>query len=525
MPRAQSADGVIHEFPEGTAPAVIDRVMKDYARAHSGVAEPPGFVAGAVHAVERRGAGLGQLVAHMGLVDPEAFSYLPAGDAEKLYTTGARQFDTGVRQFEQDYAQRRAAGGPSAATRAGEIIGGLGADIALTAPLAPLGGAAGGLVAGIVRGLGLGAAGGAITSAATPVTDTEHYARAKAEQVGVGVTVGGVVGGALGALGAAIAKDSPAEAAKVIRGSYYRGVRPGTTMTAPERGVYDARVRDAVDAIIDARGNRPLPRTPEEFSQAIAEAKSALFDHYSSMAKEAENKGARVALTPAADRLQKLAGDPLQDPAAVNEAKRLLAMIPGKVATITPTRAEEIVRYLNERATGFDTLGTKGAGATFREAGSALRSSLIDAVDKAGYPEYGALRRSYGALVSIEDDVGRATGRELSKGGPQFGLSEIGAAGLVGAGEPVSAAAIEGGKRLTSWLKSPNRAITKLFSEAASLRRAPSASARAGAALPPAIPAMGGAAAGPPAALVGLRDRIAAQRQGATQPVNEEPGR
>lgn len=31
MPRAQSADGAIHEFPDGTSPAVIDRVMKQYA--------------------------------------------------------------------------------------------------------------------------------------------------------------------------------------------------------------------------------------------------------------------------------------------------------------------------------------------------------------------------------------------------------------------------------------------------------------------------------------------------------------
>jgi hypothetical protein len=32
MPRAQSADGVIHDFPDGTDPAVIDRVMRDYAQ-------------------------------------------------------------------------------------------------------------------------------------------------------------------------------------------------------------------------------------------------------------------------------------------------------------------------------------------------------------------------------------------------------------------------------------------------------------------------------------------------------------
>jgi hypothetical protein len=35
--RAQSADGVIHEFPAGTPPDVIDRVMKDYATSKGAV--------------------------------------------------------------------------------------------------------------------------------------------------------------------------------------------------------------------------------------------------------------------------------------------------------------------------------------------------------------------------------------------------------------------------------------------------------------------------------------------------------
>src|SRR5438552_1275814 len=34
--RAQSADGVIHEFPVGTDPRVIDRVMKNYATGKQG---------------------------------------------------------------------------------------------------------------------------------------------------------------------------------------------------------------------------------------------------------------------------------------------------------------------------------------------------------------------------------------------------------------------------------------------------------------------------------------------------------
>ncbi len=264
--------------------------------------------------------------------------------------------------------------------------------------------------------------------------------------------------GELGPLGQALAGGE--------RAAYNRGIRPGKAMTAPEREAYDAHVARAVKAIRDTRGGQNLPKSVEDFSKAIAEAKTATYARYTDMAKQAEAAGARVELDPAAVRLSKLASDPLQDPAAVGEAKRLLALIPSKAASITPTRAEEIVRYLNERATGFDTLGTKGAGSVFREASDALRGSLVDAVSKAGFPDYGELRRTYGGLATIEDDVGRATTRMLNQGGPRVGLSEMGAAGLAAAGEPVSAAAVQGGKFANLWLKSPNRAVKQLFEKA-----------------------------------------------------------
>jgi len=212
-------------------------------------------------------------------------------------------------------------------------------------------------------------------------------------------------------------------------------------------------------------------------------------------------------LEPAADRLRKLADDQMQDAASVNEAKRLLALIPGRNAMITPSRAEENMRHLNERATGFDTLGTKGAGAVFRETAGALRSSLVDAVHRAGFPEYAELRRAYGALVTIEDDVGRATGRELSRGST-IGLTEAIAVGETAMGSPTAGMATEGVKRLSQWLRSPNRAITKLFEEAASLKRDPSFGEKAGKALQRA-PALAG---GMPEGLMGIRDRIGALR-------------
>jgi hypothetical protein len=273
--------------------------------------------------------------------------------------------------------------------------------------------------------------------------------------------------GTHGALGQVLLRDDPEAAAKLITKSYNSGIKPGRTMTAPQRDVYEGNVRTAVGAIVDNVGRGPLPKTPEDFSRSIATTKSAVYDKYSGMAREAEQGGVRVSLAPAATRLRQLAADKMQDPAAAAEAKRLLGLIPGTGGAITPTRAEEIMRFLNERATQFDTQGSKGGGAVFREAGNALRGALVEAMGKAGYADYGRLRQTYGALVAIEDDVGRATGRALSGGGPTIGLSEIGAAGLAGAGEPLSAATVQGAKWYSRWLKSPNRAITRLFQEAA----------------------------------------------------------
>lgn len=256
-----------------------------------------------------------------------------------------------------------------------------------------------GVVTGGARALGVGEAG---KDPLRPLSPDEMAAAS------MGATA---APGAMGGLGNAILRSDPEAVTQIVRGTYYRGIKPGTTMTAPQRAGYESNVRQAVDAIIGHRGGRALPQRPEEFSTAVAETKSVIYDRYSGMAREAEQKGARVALSPAVERLRNLANDPMQDAAAVNEAKRLLALVPGGNATITPTRAEEIMAHLNERATGFDTLGTKGAGAVFREAAGALRGSLLEAVHGAGFPDYGKLRQTYGSLVHIEDDVGRAAGR------------------------------------------------------------------------------------------------------------------
>ncbi len=448
-----------------SADALKARIIRAKLGTPSGAASPPpSFMSGVGTGLMDKLYGLAQTGAHATL-DPPPIAYTDEqAQAAQVQPQAAQALDTQLQEREKTLA------GQGYNQGWGRTAGGLAGDVALTAPLAVLGGAPG-FLAGAARGLGVGAAGGLVGALSTPETSGD-FETGKAKQLATGVGIGAATGGVLGGLGGAIARNDPEAAAQVIRKAYYRGVKPGETMTAGQVRTYDNQVREAVDAIIDTRAGKPLPKSPEDFSNAIAETKKAVYPQYSGMAQQAEQKGARVELKPAIDRLTKLVSDPLQDPAATAEAKRLLEMAKGATA-ITPSRAEEIMGFLNERATGFDTLGTKGAGAVFREAASALRGSLVDAVEGAGFKDYGKLRRTYGALSEIEDHVAQAAKLERNRGGPGIGITDIGAAGLVGAGEPVSAATVEGGKFLSRWLKSPNRAISKLF-ETAQAERAPS---------------------------------------------------
>src|ERR1700693_4008156 len=55
MPIAQSADGVLHEFPDGTEPGVIDNAMADYARSTFGPPEAESSTIGAAIRGAERG--------------------------------------------------------------------------------------------------------------------------------------------------------------------------------------------------------------------------------------------------------------------------------------------------------------------------------------------------------------------------------------------------------------------------------------------------------------------------------------
>jgi hypothetical protein len=209
--QTQSADGATHEFPDDTPPEAVDKAMKAYAEEHRdktstmqqvgrGMADPA--------------YGLGQLASHI-MPSPPPIQSMEGKDIDLT-----QEGDKIVREREEAIQKER--GGSKNmdwARMAGQALSpinyiGAGAGGAAVGPLASKV-LAPSLVTG-AKTLASGITGGAASGAVEPVQNTEHFAKEKLQQVGLGILIGGtfgIVGGATAAglqgLGSYVARSYP----------------------------------------------------------------------------------------------------------------------------------------------------------------------------------------------------------------------------------------------------------------------------------------------------------------------------
>lgn len=209
--QTQSADGVNHEFPDGTSPEVVDKAMKSYAEEHRdktstlqevgrGMADPA--------------YGLGQLASHV-LPSPPPIQSME-GENIDLTAEGDKIVS------EREAAIQKERGGSKNidwARMAGQALSpinyiGAGVGGAAIKPLASK---------VLTPGLAVGAetaasavTGGMASGAVQPVQDTKNFAKEKLQEIGLGGLIGGAFGAAGGAtaagltgLGSYIAKSYP----------------------------------------------------------------------------------------------------------------------------------------------------------------------------------------------------------------------------------------------------------------------------------------------------------------------------
>lgn len=235
--RAQSADGTIHEFPDGTDQAVVDRVMKQFATAAK--PEPDSFLSRLGHGFMDPIYGGAQVGARMSEPGEEIGAAIFGVDLEKQKAERQQTVDKAVQERERKY---NAPEGIDWARGMGAMV-----NPVVAAPAA-LGGIPGALAAGAMSGL------------TQPVNDPEHFGAEKAKQVGIGTAVGGV----FGAAGKAVGKGIEAF------GSYLAREYPENVMTqavqkilkrmGQDQAAGGPSAQDAID-LINAAAARGKPVT------------------------------------------------------------------------------------------------------------------------------------------------------------------------------------------------------------------------------------------------------------------------
>lgn len=209
--RTRSSDGVTHKFPDGTPPDAVDKAMKSYAEEHQDKSTTLGELG---HGVMDPAYGLGQLAGHV-MPEPPPIQSMEGKDINLTQESDkiVAERETGIQK------ERGGSKNTDWARMAGQAL----------SPINYIGAGAGGAAIAPVAGKILGPAlakgaetvasaitGGAVSGAVQPVQDTEHFAKEKLKEVGLGSMIGGTfgaVGGAAAAgltgLGSYVARSYP----------------------------------------------------------------------------------------------------------------------------------------------------------------------------------------------------------------------------------------------------------------------------------------------------------------------------
>lgn len=383
---------------------------------------------------------------------------------------------------------------------AGELVGG-GLQIgALFIPYGQLssalakgfGGLAPKAIASALGTAGAGATGGFAIEAG------EKIQRGEAPTPGLTTAIGAI---APVAIPAVARKLLPRPVDKALNQSIKHGITKGIRPSIPEVGktavqskAYYKKAQNAVESIIDNKANlqlsdefgeitkNQLPKSLNQFSEAISQTKKNIFAQYDDLARQAGVKGAKVDLTPIADELNKIP----QNKVLVDLNPGVIKYAETKAATLTNRRsyttleAQEAVTALNDGLKAFyanpsyDTASKAYIDALIA---NKMRESLDDVIEKTTAAGYQALKNQYGALKTIEKDVTKRAlvdARKNIKGLVDF--SDVISSGVAMQGilstNPATIGAAATSAGMSAWIKrinDPNNIVKNMFKQSEKL--------------------------------------------------------
>lgn len=269
-----------------------------------------------------------------------------------------------------------------------------------------------------------------------------------------------------------------------------KAVRPSVSGkgTAAQRRKYFSDAKTAIEEIVSNKENLDLrnefgertgklPQTLDEFTQAIEQTKKGVFEQYDALAKTAEGN-IDINLNKTANKLNAVMNSKaLRDmsPETIKYAEGRLEALKGR-GKYTAVEAQEAIQILNQSLEKFyrdPSPANKGQALVDSLIANDLRKQMDTSITKATGKGYGELKKKYGALKAIEQDVNKRAivdARKNVKGLLDF--SDVFTGGHVISGmlraEPATAAAGLTSKGIASYYKmlnDPNKIIKTMFSE------------------------------------------------------------
>ena len=508
MPQAQSADGVIHDFPEGTDPGIMDRVMKQYATSNPQAKPPSSFgetMWQGLTTLPRMAQGVVEGVSGEGVPAGRAsqFEGGPARFAGRAIGAGARSMGESLWEGLIKAPGKMVTGemqpGPEAEAAARSMAMGMAGQggfapgralpgLAERPPRLTLGG--GQPPAGPVGPVGGSMRLATVQMPSGPLRTVQSPPLTR-EQMPLGAP-----------------SDAPVEAAPPIRpplpstpardaatvNLYRQAVLPRMGRRSRDTQVkgYEDAVTTGIDEII---GNQPnlrltapngiplppgstVPQNMKQFSEGIDQSKTTLFEQWNPMTQKAGEAGLRIDLAPVASELRSLAGKPevaLVNPGVVSQLEKFADLYEGQ-GLVSPLEAQKMVQGINLRLKAFYEKGEAASGApaeVLEPVARMLRKQLDEGIEGAVGPSWQELRDKYGALSSIEKDVTKAVERLANR--PSGTLGKIGnflssrefAHSLLTLNPAGMARAMgtKGAVELHKLLNDPNRMIEQMFKQ------------------------------------------------------------
>lgn len=294
----------------------------------------------------------------------------------------------------------------------------------------------------------------------------------------------------------AVTRKSPEEIEKAIDLAVDKGINKGIRPTVVGKGTatqidqYKERAKTAVKEIIgnrdnlvfaDADGNvikGVLPKSLNQFTDAIDQTKRGIFTQYDDMAKAAGEQGGKVDLKPVVKELDNIAQQAtLQDlhPEIVKYATTRAEALTERGAYST-TQAQDAITQLNKSLESFyknpSYENAQKAGIDAIIANN-LRKSLDSVIETTKGSGYQALKNSYGSLKTIEKEVAHRAivdARKNIKGLIDFtDIYTIGElmAGLatMSPGMVVKGAIGKAAQKYIKAMNNPNRIVRNMFED------------------------------------------------------------